>query len=152
MPRGVGARGAPTRGFFSGDEDSQECREEVPYYAVARALGRRTGYFSTVMANAARSRGRPAHEPDGVRRRFVEVMAGAAVPQAEIAAVIGVTEPTLRRHYRRELDRGAARVQVKLVGNLLRIANGTGGTALKAIIFSLQSRFGWSKYAPPPPR
>lgn len=116
------------------------------------ALGRRTGYFSTVMENAERSRGRPAHEPDVVKRRFVEVMAGAGVPQAEIAAVIAVTVPTLRRHYRRELDRGAARVQAKLVGNLLRIANGKDGTALKAIIFSLQARFGWSKYSPPPTR
>lgn len=79
-------------------------------------------------------------------------MAGVALPQAEIAAVIGVTEPTLRRHYRCELNRGTARVEAKLVTNLLTIANGTGGTALKAIIFALQCRFGWSKYSPPPPR
>ncbi|MGX1258323.1 hypothetical protein [Sinorhizobium fredii] len=74
------------------------------------------------------------------------------MPQAEIAAVIGVTEPTLRRHYRCELDRGAAKVEAKLVANLLNITNGKNGTALKAIIFSLQARFGWSKYSPPPTR
>ncbi|WP_345790216.1 hypothetical protein [Sinorhizobium alkalisoli] len=75
-------------------------------------------------------------------------MAGAGVPQAQIAAVIEVTVPTLRRHYRCELNRGAAKVEAKLVANLLTIANGTDGTALKAIIFTLQSRFGWSRYAP----
>lgn len=84
-------------------------------------------------------------------RRFVEALAGAAVPQAEIAAVLGVTVPTLRRHYRDDLDRGAACVEARLSSHLLRIASGKDGTALKAIMFTLQCRFGWSRYAPPPP-
>ncbi len=75
-------------------------------------------------------------------------MAGAGVPQAEIAVVLAVTVPTLRKYYRAELNRGAAKVEAKLVTNLLTIANGKGGTALKAIIFALQCRFGWSRYAP----
>lgn len=83
-------------------------------------------------------------------RRFVEAMAGAGVPQSEIAAVLAVAVPTLRKHYRTELVRGAALVEAKLVSNLLRLAGGEGGTALKAIMFSLQCRFGWSRYAPPP--
>lgn len=87
-----------------------------------------------------------------MKRRFVEAMAGAAMPQAEIAAVIGVTEPTLRRHYRCELARGAARVEAKLAAHLLRLASGNGGTALRAITFTLQCRFGWSRYAPRPPQ
>ncbi|CAN7549294.1 hypothetical protein [Pararhizobium sp. LjRoot238] len=94
-------------------------------------------------------RGRPTHQPDAVKRRFVETLAGAAVPQAEIAVVLALTVPTLRKYYRDELRRGSAVMQAKLVGNLLRIANGRDGTALKAIIFSLQCRFGWSRYLPP---
>ena len=43
------------------------------------------------------------------------------------------------------------RVEAKLVGNLLKLASGSDGTALKAITFALQCRFGWSLYAPPPP-
>ncbi|WP_349437409.1 hypothetical protein [Pararhizobium sp. A13] len=77
-------------------------------------------------------------------------MAGAGVPQREIAAVLTVAVPTLRRHYHDELRRGSALVQATLVGNLLRIAGGRDATALKAIIFSLQCRFGWSRYLPPP--
>lgn len=85
-------------------------------------------------------------------RRFVEAMAGAGVPQSEIATVLAVTVPTLRKHYREELQRGGAMVQAKLACHLFHIASGNGKDALQAIIFSLQTRFGWSKYAPPPPR
>lgn len=106
------------------------------------------------MENAAapRSRGRPAHAPHPVTRRFVEAMAGAGVPQSEIAAVIGVTVPTLRKHYPGELRRGSAKVQAKLVVNLFTIANGRDATAFRALVFILRTRFNWSVYAPPPPR
>ncbi|MGA7451916.1 MAG: hypothetical protein WBW73_11795, partial [Rhodoplanes sp.] len=53
---------------------------------------------------------------------------------------------TLRKHYATELQRGAATVEAKLVGNLLKLASGSDGTALKAIMFALQCRFGWSLY------
>lgn len=75
-------------------------------------------------------------------------MAGAGLPQIEIAAVLAVTAPTLRKYYYAELSRGAAKVEAKLVANLLTIANGQGAMALRAIIFALQCRFGWSRYAP----
>lgn len=81
---------------------------------------------------------------------MVEVLSGYGVPAKEIAEAVGITEPTLRRRYRRELDAGYAKVEAKLVGNLLRLASGKDGTALKAIMFSLQCRFGWSQYAPAP--
>lgn len=76
-------------------------------------------------------------------------MAGAGVPQSEIAVVLAVTVPTLRKHYRDELRRGAAVVEARLAGHLMRIASGSDGTALKAIMFTLQCRFGWSRYTPP---
>ncbi len=79
-------------------------------------------------------------------------MAGAGVPQIEIASVLAVSVPTLRKHYRDELQRGTAVVEARLVCQLMRIAGGKDGTALKAITFVLQTRFGWSKYAPPLPR
>lgn len=105
------------------------------------------------MQNSTRSKGRPAHEPGEKDRRFVEAMAGAGVPQSEIAAVLAVTAPTLRKHYREELQRGGAMVQAKLACHLFDIAvNGKDAAALQAIMFSLQTRFGWSKYAPPPAR
>ncbi|RVN54885.1 hypothetical protein CN090_20035 [Sinorhizobium meliloti] len=82
-------------------------------------------------------------------RRFVQAMASAGVPQSEIAAVLAVTVPTVRKHYRAELRRGAATVETRLVGQLMRIAGGKDGAALKATMFALQCRFGWSRYVPP---
>lgn len=94
--------------------------------------------------------GRPRHEPTEQSREIVEALAGYGIPQEKIASVLRISKPTLHEAYRAELDRGTAVVEANLVGNLLRLAKGKDGTALKAIIFSLQARFGWSLYAPPP--
>ena len=95
-----------------------------------------------------RSGGRPAHQPTQKDRQMVEVLAGYAIPSEKIALVIGITQTTLRKHYGAEIARGSAVVEAKLAGNLLRLAGGSDGTALKAIMFSLQCRFGWSQYVP----
>lgn len=81
---------------------------------------------------------------------MVEAMAGFGIPADKIALVLGVSKQTLYKHYRGEIERGAATVEAKLAGNLLRLASGSDGTALKATIFALTTRFGWSAYAPPP--
>jgi hypothetical protein len=61
--------------------------------------------------------------------------------------VIGISLPTLHAHYRAEIDRCAAKVQAELIESLMKLTRGTGPTALKAIQFCLQCRFGWSRYA-----
>lgn len=94
--------------------------------------------------------GRPSHQPTEKDRGMVEALAGFGIPEEKIAAVLAITIPTLRKHYLPQIERGAAMVEAKLVGNLLRLASGADGTALKAITFALQCRFGWSQYAPPP--
>ncbi len=81
---------------------------------------------------------------------MVEALAGFAIPQAKIADVLDIDQKTLLKHYDREVQRGAAKVEANLVGNLLRLAGGSDGTALKAIMFALTCRFGWSQYAPRP--
>ena len=94
-------------------------------------------------------RGRPKHEPDQRSRDIVEALSGYGIPTEKIASVMGISRPTLLKAYRSEIDRGAAVVEAKLIGNLLRLSGGSDGTALKAIMFSLQCRFGWSQYALP---
>ncbi|WFT88020.1 helix-turn-helix domain-containing protein [Rhizobium leguminosarum] len=86
-----------------------------------------------------------------MQRRLVQMLASEGVPQAEICRVLEVSEKTLRKHFRRELDRGAAKLEAALIVHLLRIAGSRGAVALKAIRFALQSRFGWSEFAPRPP-
>ncbi|UWU36844.1 hypothetical protein N2597_07510 [Rhizobium sophoriradicis] len=71
------------------------------------------------------------------------------MPQREIGRALEIDPKTLRRRFRRELDIGAAKLEAALVGHLLRLAAGSDDVALRAIIFLLRSRFGWSRYAPP---
>jgi CRP/FNR family cyclic AMP-dependent transcriptional regulator len=74
--------------------------------------------------------------------------------QDKVADVIGVDGKTLRKHYATELQRGAATVEAKLVGNLLKLASGSDGTALKAIMSALIERpcFSLSQVEPTGPR
>ncbi|TBA16315.1 hypothetical protein [Rhizobium ruizarguesonis] len=83
-----------------------------------------------------------------MQRRLVQALAGQAVPQPEICRVLDISAKTLRRYYRRELDVGAAKLEAALVLHLYRLASGNGPVALKALVFLLRSRFGWSKFAP----
>ena len=81
---------------------------------------------------------------------MVEVLSGYGIPAPKIAGIMGCGVSTLYRTFAQELDRGRAKVEAALIGNLFRLAAGTDGTALKAIVFSLQTRFGWSQYVPRP--
>lgn len=94
--------------------------------------------------------GRPPHEVTPERQRTVEALAGYGIPQDKIAKVLDITQPTLDKHYRKQLDIGSAVVEAKLVGNLMNLCMLKDGTGLKATMFSLQTRFGWSIYAPAP--
>ncbi|MHC2456227.1 hypothetical protein ACVMIX_002868 [Rhizobium leguminosarum] len=83
-------------------------------------------------------------------RRLVQIIAADGIPQREICRALEVDPKTLRKRYRRELDIGAAKLEAALIGHLLRIAGGRDAVALKAIRFTLRSRFGWSEFAPRP--
>ncbi len=52
--------------------------------------------------------GRPPHQPTAERRRQARAMALRGIPHRHIAAVLGVSEPTLRKHYGAELAEGMA--------------------------------------------
>lgn len=85
---------------------------------------------------------RPAHQPTEATRATVEALAGVAgLRQAEIAAHIGVSEKTLRRHYRGELDRATVTAVAKVAESLFQKAIAGDTTAM---IFWLKARAGWS--------
>ncbi len=74
--------------------------------------------------------------------------------QAMIARRLGISRPTLRKHYRAELDLSYAIIKSEIVANLVTLARGTRADPsrgikaippdLKAIIFYL-STHGWSE-------
>lgn len=98
--------------------------------------------------------GRPKFVPTAQHREVVMVMAGVNLPQSKIVLALGLKdEKTLRKHFRKELDQAAAKVEAQLASNLYGIAGlkSNPTAALKAIEMLVTMRFGWSRYAPPPP-
>jgi hypothetical protein len=85
--------------------------------------------------------GRPPHAPTDQTRRSVEAMAGCGIPQMQIALSIGISDETLRKHYRRELDLGVIEANAKVAETLFRQATVEGNTA--AAIWWTKARMGW---------
>jgi hypothetical protein len=76
------------------------------------------------------------------QRRVVKSVAAYGMPQAQIAAVIDLrSEKTLRRHFRKELDLGAAEANSAVAQSLFRMA--TVDKRPVAAIFWLKCRGGW---------
>jgi hypothetical protein len=89
--------------------------------------------------------GRPPHQPTEQTRRTVETMSGYGVPQADIGIVLGISDVTLAKHYRLELDRGMARANAKVAECLFRMATNPtpSGPTVTAAIFWAKTRMGW---------
>lgn len=51
---------------------------------------------------------RPFHKPTDESRKLVEAYAKVRVPQDRIATLIGITEKTLTKHYKKEITDGHA--------------------------------------------
>lgn len=74
--------------------------------------------------------GRPAHAPTEESRRQVEAMALRFLSQKSIAAIIGLSEDTLRKHYPAELDIGGARAELAVRDGLHKLAQKGNARAL----------------------
>jgi hypothetical protein len=80
--------------------------------------------------------------PTQEQRRVVKSAAAYGMPQAQIAAMIDLrSEKTLRRHFRKELDLGAAEANSAVAQSLFRQATVEKRTV--AAIFWLKCRGGW---------
>ena len=89
--------------------------------------------------------GRPSHRPSLQTLNVVRMCVEFGIPQTDIARALGISRPTLTRHYGFEIKAGKARVYIRLVSNLLKMSNLKNTLGLKATIFALTRRFGWSK-------
>jgi len=87
--------------------------------------------------------GRKPHEPNEKDRRTVETMAGHGIPVGDIARVIKLSEPTLRKYYREELETGQTKANSMVAQSLYQKAMGNGQGAVTACIFWLKVRAGW---------
>jgi hypothetical protein len=57
-------------------------------------------------------------------REKVRHLAGLGTPQDDLARIVGCAPKTLRKHFRDELDRGAAEANATVAGSLFLAAKG----------------------------
>lgn len=67
-----------------------------------------------------RSTGREAYTPTDKDRAYVRAMVITNQPHAEIAAVIGIAEATLRKHFADDLKHGRSKANAMVVANYFR--------------------------------
>ena len=84
--------------------------------------------------------GRPEYEPTDENRLCVREMARVGIKQARIAECIGVSEKTLRKHFRYELDNASAEANTEVANKLFELAMGGN---VSACIFWAKTRLGW---------
>lgn len=97
------------------------------------------------MAEEKNKGGRPSHEPTEKDRNTVLAMAGYGIPQEDIAKVLGISRPTLEKHYREELDTGLVKANSAVARSLYEKALGDNSSAVTAAIFWLKTRAGWKE-------
>lgn len=81
------------------------------------------------------------HSPSEEDRRTVKALSGYGVPQEDIAIHMDMDAKTLRKHYRRELDRGTIEANAKVAQTLFTMA--TVDKNVAAAIFWMKARGGW---------
>lgn len=86
---------------------------------------------------------RPKHKATRAKRRLVERATAGGMTQEEIAKILEITEPTLRKHYRAELDKGLPTANQKVIDTAFRLA--TDGKHERMTMFWLKTRLKWSE-------
>lgn len=89
--------------------------------------------------------GRPPHEPTEATRKQVETMAGFGVPAKDIGQTLGISDVTLRKHYRDEIDLGTIKANSAVAQSLYKKALGEGASSVTAAIFWMKTRAGWKE-------
>ncbi len=80
-------------------------------------------------------------EPTDEQRKTVRAMSGFGIPHDDIATLLEIDPKTLRKHFRRELDRGSIEATAKVAQSLFNMA--TVDKNVAAAIFWMKARAGW---------
>lgn len=92
-----------------------------------------------------RTLGAKDHVPTEQSRKQVEMLIGYGLKHDAIAAVIGVSDETLRKHYRAELDHGKAKVIAQVANSLVKKALSDRPDAINAAKFYLERQGQWTE-------
>jgi hypothetical protein len=89
--------------------------------------------------------GRPAYTPTDKDRKQVKMLSGMGVPGVDIAALIDVSEPTMRKYYQHELDTGYVFANAQVAQSLFKQATDKDKPNVIAAIFWMKTRGGWKE-------
>lgn len=106
---------------------------------------------------AGEPNGRPRYDPTDKERWQVEAMAAYGIPQSEIAAKLGISEPTLRKAFERELMTGSVTANTQVAEFLFATIMGrtvgdkpaikSDQARMTGMIFWLKTRAHWKETA-----
>lgn len=93
---------------------------------------------------------RPRFEPTDEHRKLVKLMIAGGIPEADICKVIGpkgISENTLRKYFRPEIETGAIEFAAQLVGRAKQLAfqNDDKRAAAAMTMFLCKVRLGWKE-------
>lgn len=88
-------------------------------------------------------RGRPPYTATDKERKQISMMVGLGLTQTQIGSIMGVSQDTLDRHHREDLDNGVAKANMQVANNLFTIATSSGQGAVAAAIFWMKTRAKW---------
>jgi len=84
--------------------------------------------------------------PTDAHRALVESASAFGITQAEIATQLKISEPTLRKHFRDELDGGAFKANMKVGGNMYGLTQSADEQVrLRACQWWTSRRMGWKE-------
>ncbi|MGV1913849.1 hypothetical protein [Agrobacterium vitis] len=92
--------------------------------------------------------GRSEFEPTDEDREKVRVLKAGGMSNVGIADVVGISEPTLRKHFSSELDRATAKVRAELLMARYRSAMGGNVSAQNKMIEQVSAVDAQTKRAP----
>ncbi|MDB5582149.1 MAG: hypothetical protein JWR80_7325 [Bradyrhizobium sp.] len=81
----------------------------------------------------ADSGGRPAFKPTAATRRKVEEWVSCGMSQDDCARALGISTPTLVKHFEEELANGVAKKRAEVIGMLYKAAKTGNVTAQKKL-------------------
>jgi hypothetical protein len=90
-----------------------------------------------------KKRGRPKLEITDKDKQQVSVLAGLGLTRDQIALVMGMSDESVGKYFRRELEEGVAKANAKVAQNLFSIATSREQGSVAAAIFWMKSRARW---------
>lgn len=99
--------------------------------------------METPAHSSKRKPGRPTFEPTKHQRAEVQALVAFGITEIDIAKYIGISVPTLRKHFVKELELGAVQANAAVAKRLFEKATKDGDTT--CIIWWTKTRMGWSE-------